>query len=359
MRLRILVFSWYAVHVAELEQVVGGEWFEIRERIHHSDQLFEFLVEQDRSGLVPQMWDAAADELDRAIEGGIFEFKRRRLVLQLTKLEEAAYTSELFGALASERIATTALLMVCAAERAILTGEIRFLSDEENRDEQTIGNSESNNESKTPTEPPPETGERLEDQVADERANADIKRIVSDIQEIVAADPSMKMHAAIKNILLQLQKYREEASTYQKLKEQATSYRLEMYSKTFAASFSKIFESIRKNYKSFLDEQEEIRHRKRGSMLDTIETKAWARLILRQIEEINRIRATFLFVEREHSGMREPLVALGARKEEIIAMVDQERRLTEDLAGGEDAGHRLSRIIAVEVARRLRLWAHP
>ena len=374
--------------MAELEHVIAGEWFEVRERIHHADQLFDFLVEQDPERLAPGLWEATADDLERAIEGGIYEFKRRRLVVQLSKLEEAAYTSELFGALARERIDATALLTVCATQRALLAGELRFLSSEEERraDGAALeggdtradaadgpggtdgtpagGPAPSGGTAAPPSFDPLGDGASTEaagatgvDAAADAAANTDIKKIVTDVQEIVASDPSMKMNAAIKNILLQLAKYREEASTYQKLKEQATSYRLEMYSKTFSASFGKIFESIRKNYRSFLDEQEEIRRRSRGTILDDIEPRPWARLILQQMEEISRIRSTFLFVEKEHSGMREPLVALAKRRDAITALLDREQELAEDLAGGEDAGHRLGRILAVEVARHLRAWA--
>lgn len=348
--------------MAELEHVIAGEWFEMRERIHHADQIFSFLIEQDREGLARGLWDATADDLERAIEGGIWEFKRRRLVVQLAKLEEAAYSSELFGALARERIATTALLTVCATQRALLAGELRFLSSEE----ETASSAETAETAETadtiaagaaPATEAPQVSDAAGDASGDATVNADIKKIVADVQEIVAADPTMKMNAAIKNIMLQLAKYREEASTYQKLKEQATSYRLEMYSKTFSSSFGKIFESIRKNYRSFLEEQEDIRRRSRGTVLDSIDPKPWVRLLLQQMEEISRIRATFLFVEREHSGMREPLVALAKRREAITSLLDAEQQLAEDLAGGEDAGHRLGRILALEIARRLRTWA--
>ncbi len=342
--------------MAELDQVVSGEWFEVRERIHHADQLFDLLVRRNEVELSPALWDAVGDDLERAIEGGIFEFKRRRLTLQLAKLEEAAYTSELFRDLDREQIDATTLLLVCAAQRSLVAGELRFLAHEEEQ------SAEKSIKSDSETDEPQATGDSGADGPTtaggeDAAVNADIRRIVTDIQEIVAADPSLKMNAAIKNIMLQLSKYREEAATYQKLKDQASSYRLEMYSKTFSASFSRIFDSIRKNYRSFLTEQEELRKSSRGSVLDNIETKAWTRLLTQQIEEVSRVRATFLFVSKEHSGMREPLVALGKNKDAILSLIDREKDLAEDLAGGEDAGHRLGRILAVEVSRRLRMWA--
>jgi len=67
--------------VAALDQLAGGEWFEIRERLHRPEQLFEHLCTADRSPKSVQrlaaVLAALASSLDGAIENGVYEVRRR------------------------------------------------------------------------------------------------------------------------------------------------------------------------------------------------------------------------------------------------------------------------------------------
>lgn len=320
--------------VSTLEQLVAGEWFEIRERLHRPEQLFDYLYLEDGHEADPAARTAALDELarllDESIEGGVFEVRRRVINLVFSQLAEAEFSSEVFtqlGALAGQ---LTGLVLVDACQRALLAQDMPFLQ-------------ETDDETETETD-------------AEDGAQRDVNQIIADVKEIIQADPNAKMNAAIKNILLQLQKYREETATYRKLKEQANSYRLEMYSRTFAATFNQIFESIRKNYAMFLEEQEETRRRAEPSVVQNLDTRAWTRSLQSHIETLSRARATLLFAMREHTGVREPIVRLSRRREELVAAVHAEERSAAEIAGSEAAVHRLSRIMARDIAARLRRW---
>ncbi len=312
---------WYHSGVGSLEQAVQGSWFDLREQIRHPNELFESLFPGTEGNSAQALLIDLARELDQAVEGGVLEVKKHRFTTLFVELEEAEFSSEIFSHLKELARRARVLAMAIALQRALLSQEIPFMDDEEKPDE------------------PEEPGE--------------IRQIIQDIQEIIAADPSAKMNAAIKNILLQLQKYRTETATYQKLKEQATGYRLEMYSKTFAATFQNIFTSIRRNYDQFRKEQDEMRRQEQRSVIASLETREWTRALMRQMEEANRIAATLTFLAGEHSGMREPLVELSRRRAMMMKLLETDRIQGEDCAGGEAAARRLNRILAIEVAKQL------
>ncbi|MFA7565410.1 MAG: hypothetical protein WCY01_00150, partial [Alkalispirochaeta sp.] len=186
--------------------------------------------------------------------------------------------------------------------------------------------------------------------------NAQINEIIGDIKEILAADPAAKMNAAMKNVLLQVQKYREEAATFKKLKEQATGHRLEMYSKTFAASFRQIFESIRRNYGAYLEEQVELRRAGAESPLEGLEVRPWLRAVTGAAEEVSRLASAVAFAAEEHSGMRGALVALARQRDGFLKKVDDERAIAVAVCGFEEGAARLSRDMSLEIAGRIRGW---
>ncbi|MCG8481423.1 MAG: hypothetical protein MI724_20180 [Spirochaetales bacterium] len=329
--------------MASLEQVTSGEWFEIRERLRHPRRLYEHLVSSHSDETAATVLGEAASELERAIEGGVFEFRRHALAHLFSELAEAEFSSEIFARLSDLERRVTAMILASSCQRALISGDLAFSdpASAEQSDDTAHG--------------VPGEGTPREDKAGPATAR-DVNEIMSDIKEILAADPSARMNTAIKNILLQLQRYREEAATYRKLKEQATSYRLEMYSKTFASTFRQIFESIRKNYSAFLEEQQGIDSHRSASPVRDLDVKAWVRILTGEMEELSFIRSTLIFVADKQSGMRGPLVRLARRRDEVLALVDEEEEAAADATGGEGAVHTLSRILAQETAGVLRRW---
>ena len=315
----------------QLEKRVAGDWFEIKERVRHPDQLFELLYPTDRDDSrrlrSREALSGASRALENAIEGGVFEFRKTELLAVFGKLADAEYSSEVFGHLPELRLRCTALLFVSACQRALLAGDMRFIADSEK-------------------EHGPDTAKGIE--------NKEINDIISEIKEIVASDPSAKMNPAIKNILLQVQKYREETETYRKLKEQANDQRLEMYSKTFSNTFHQIFESIRKNYAAYIEEKEAERRENRRAPVESMDTREWVRSITTHLEHVSRIRSTIAFAEEEHSGMRGPMVDLIKRRATILDQLDKEIAIAEKACGSSDERAKLSRALSVEIAERIK-----
>ncbi|MFW5642713.1 MAG: hypothetical protein ACOCYQ_01675 [Alkalispirochaeta sp.] len=314
-----------------LQKRAAGDWFEIKERLRRPDELYEILCPDEPAvrEVRPAVLAAVAGALEEAVEGGVFEVRRHGIAEILGELAEAEFSSEVFGRLPELYCRSTALVLVGALQRALLAGDLAFHS----------GSGEA--------EPSGSTLSEIE--------NREINEIIQDIKEIVAGDPSAKMNAAIKNVLLQVQKYREEAATFKKLKEQATDYRLEMYTKTFSATFKQIFESIRKNYGAYLEEQEAKRREDAGSPLDGVETKGWLRLLQGNLETMSWVRSVIGFAMVEHSGMRGPMVKLSRRRDDFIGKIDEERVAAVAACGGdEERTRRLSRLISIEAAGWLR-----
>ncbi len=304
-----------------MEKRVAGEWFEVKERLHRPEALYGYFREieknERRRERQVSVFGEAAAALESAVEGGVFEVRRRLITDILGELAEAEYSSEVFGRLHELSCEASALVVVTALEHALLRGDLAF--------EEGTGEAE-----------PSGSTEKTEAE------NAQIKDIIADIREIVASDPSAKMNQAIKNILLQARKYRDEAATFKKLREQASDYRLEMYTKTFSATFQQIFDSIRRNYGSYLEEREEELRRERGdeaSPLAGLETRPWVRATAEALEDASRLRATVAFASEEHSGMRSVLVALARERDRLLEQIESEREIAEgvcrDASGGD------------------------
>ena len=312
--------------MSELERTVQGEWFEIRERRHHPDRIAAYVCgfEGERSFAV--FARAAADGLQNAVEGGVLEFKRGQVAALYAQLAEAAYGNDVFTELASFVHRAGAIQLVIAYQRALLAEAIT---------------------------PPTAESEHHSDAAGAEQQ--DINAIIGDVRDIIAADPSAKLNASIKNIVVQLQRYRTEQATYQKLKEQADVTRLELYARTFATTFSGIFDSIRRNYASYLEEHDRAeRLQQRSVLVPASRTEAWRTLLLAQAEDIARVRGVARFALHEHSGMRAPLVKESAAAERVIARIESERSHADEAAGGAKAGAQLLRGLALQIEQLLR-----
>lgn len=339
---RILVVQhvfWYHLGMASVDQAVKGGWYELREHVRKPRDMFNHLFPGTTGREVAPLLKEAAVELENAVEGGIHETKRRRLNALYIELEEAEFSSEVFSRLGelSRRAAVTVLII--GIERALLAGDITPETDGEEFDDEGQ-----------------ETGARKPSGGSAASAQ-DIKEIIADIQQIIAADPSAKMHGAVKNILVQLQRYRNEAETFRKLKAQSSGYRLEMYSKTFAATFQSIFSSIRRNYESYQAERQGRTHTEQPSILANLETVTWTRLVTQQVEEADRVRSTLVYLSDKHSNLRGPVVALAKRRSTMTQLLEAELNAAEDCAGSETAAWRLNRVMAREAVRRLQRLA--
>ncbi|TVR67956.1 MAG: hypothetical protein EA427_11940 [Spirochaetaceae bacterium] len=325
--------------MSSVDQAVRGGWYELREHLRKPRVLFNFLFPGDTAQSVGALLKEAAKELENAIEGGVLEVKRRRINLLYVELEEAKFSSEVFTRLDQLAKYAAITILIMGIERAYLAGDIPLETDGEDDESEGAG--------RTAAAAPSAAAENAQD----------IKQIIADVQQIIAADPSAKMDGAIKNILLQLQRYRNEAETFRKLKEQSSGYRLEMYSKTFAATFQSIFTSIKRNYESYQAQRQGKKVPDEFSLLQDLDTEKWAAVLTQQLEEADRIRSTLNFLSGKHTNLRGPVVEIARRRTAMGELFEAESIVAAEAAGSEAAAWRLNRLMARDGARRLRRLA--
>ncbi|SIQ38597.1 hypothetical protein SAMN05920897_10813 [Alkalispirochaeta americana] len=316
-----------------LDRAREGTWRAARDRLRRPRDLLALYFQEPLQEEPRKALQETARELQNAAEGGMLEVKRRRFSQLYQELAEAQFSNSPLRHLPELASRGALLVVVVGLQGAILRDQSAW-------GEQTLPAHGHN---------PP----RSEEAAGEPGAAEEMRLIVADVKDIMAKDPSARMDGAIKNILLQLQKYKKEAATFQKLKEQASEYRLEMYTRTFSASFQEIFSSIRRNY-------QEYQARKTGTPL--MDTSKWSAVVVDQMEEAHRIHATALFLTKEQSNLREPLVTLARRAETAGALLDRDQEAARACAGGDQEAWRLNRAIAQEAARRLLDWTdspHP
>lgn len=323
--------------MSSLEQAVAGSWFDLREQIRHPIQFMEVLFPRAQRAGAAAVLTTLAIDLEQAVEGGVVEVTRGRMMGLYVELEEAQFSSGMFTQLEDLALRARGVVAVMATERALLTGELPVHQE-------------------APPEPEDSTDTQEAPPASKGATAVEIQQIIQDIQTIMAADPSVKMNGAVKNILLQLQKYRTEAAQFQKLKAQATGHRLELYSRTFAVSFQKIFQSIQRNYEDFQAEQsaQTSPAAKDQNPLTGLEVIPWVRVIQAQMEEAHRVIAVLSALKTRSSGLREPLVALSRRRGEMLTLLQQEEEARVTCAGSPGAAHQLNRFLARQVAWHLR-----
>lgn len=318
-----------------LESRIRGDWYDIRERLHRIDDLRDYLCSSERVVPLPQRaLTETASGLEGSVEGGCSEYLKNCLIRLKSEFEEAAYSSGVFGKVGDLAANVGCLVLVVAVARAALGGDLPFGCDDD------------------VAQPGCETPDGI-------AKPDDIRQIMTDVQHIVAADPTARMNSAIKNILLQLQKYRTEMQTFERVKSSTGPERLESVTRNFQKTFAGIFEAIQRNYTQYLDDQRNQQRAERANALLQLNTPALRTAMNTLLEELSAIRSTLFAVHDMTTGMRAPLVQLAGRAETVIEALGRASETCTDAAGGEAAGRHAQRMLALEAAHHLRRWAAP
>lgn len=306
----------------ELLSRISGDWIELRNASRDPEQLEELLALTSHAPF--------ARELASSVEGGVVEAKRRRVAKLFEILEDIKYRSKSMGQLEVQAGSIASLIFAIFAERGLLERSVPL---------------------------PSERNETVPDQT-EKVKQKEIRDIIEDVQTIVATDPSAKMASAIKNILLQVNKYRSELENLKRLTQNASEEKKQAYAANFQKSFSDIFASIRKNYAEYLQQQAQEAQAAERKLLDGLDTKALVRHLTAEAEVLSAFRSTILYVRREQVGVLENLTRLADRKDELFAMIDRELALFAEVlakAGRppRDGGLKFSRRLGQELARYL------
>ncbi len=263
------------------------------------------------------------EPLELAVEGGCLEYKRQALSSAFRAIEEARYRS-----LSSAQIAALAkqfglYAYVSTIQRLMADGTIQI------RDQQ-------------PSEPA----------IAASEPELDVKKIIAEIQERVKGDPALRTRQPVKNILMQLSRYTRELEQLKEITARTPAEKRGGIAENFRRTSEEIFASIRRNYEQLQREERAAPTEPRHILL-RIPLKQIAGLYLKQARGAMEVRSVLLFAREEQQGTREMILALADRREQLLAMVDEEETSYLQLSGTKGLAQQMARSFAQELAKRI------
>ena len=130
--------------------------------------------------------------------------------------------------------------------------------------------------------------------------------ILADVNARLKTNPALRAHPAVKNILMQVQRYNAEN---QKMRELLPTIKPEMrtsFLANFTRTFDEIIGSIRRQYAAILQEEAAAdKARKEGFSLALLPLKELAPLLASQAREVSRFRSTLAHAREEKYKTRE------------------------------------------------------
>ncbi len=249
--------------MVELEKRISGDWIEIKSKANNLPGLLELLA-------VPALaMRTASGKLRQCVEQGVVEFKRTMLAPVLVALETSRYKS-LDGGEMGEHEGSLSLMLLAILTQRLLATQVLPLS------------------------------QRQRPKPVVDVESLGLNAILSDINSRIKADPGVRSHSAVKNILMQVQLYTREN---QKMRELLPTIKPDMrtaFLANFTRTFGNIVGSIRRQYGALLEEQVASQQASPDSFsLANLSLKELAPLLASQAREVSRMRSTFGWAPKE------------------------------------------------------------
>jgi hypothetical protein len=277
--------------MAELEKRISGDWIELRGKSNDFHSLLDILT------LPPYGLRAVSDRLKLSVEQGVVEFKRTILGPVLVALEAARFKSLAGDEMMAHERSLTAMLLVILTQRLLCTEQL-------------------------PMSRPPEEKRSFGVE------SMQVGIILADVNARIKADPALRAQAAIKNILMQVQRYNGEN---QKMRELLPTIKPEMrtaFLANFTRTFDEIIGSIRRHYLSILQEEKSAeKARQEGFSLSLMPLKDLSPLLASQAREVARIRSTLAHARDEKYTTREVLVRLYDGRQSVLKLIEEEGKV--------------------------------
>jgi hypothetical protein len=152
--------------------------------------------------------------------------------------------------------------------------------------------------------------------------------ILTDVNARVRALPELRSHMAVKNILMQVQRYNGENQKMRELLPTIKPDKRTAFLANFTRTFEEIIASIRRHYATLL--QEEVaaaKARQEGFSLSLMPLKDLSPLLAAQAKEVSRVRSTLAHAREEKYKTREALVRLYDSRPGAFKMLEEEMRM--------------------------------
>ena len=293
-----------------LQGTIAGRWIEIREAARSVYDITALLVPSDDA------LTRHASHLRLAVEQGAVEYKRAVLQQVFARLEEMSYRTVSSASLEELERELGILIWCTLVQRLIAEGRVSIAHE-------------------TPEEP--------------HNPSLEVREIMAQVQQAVQKDPGVKTDPAVKNILLQIGKYRNEVEQLKTLVRRAPEKQRPAILTSFQASFADIFASIKKNYADFAKRQALKDAPPSKNPLERYKIGTFATLYLQQAEQFARLRTTIEYVRREQEAVRGTILGLTADKQSIFARLRAELDAYERATGTRRLARQLARAFALEI----------
>jgi hypothetical protein len=276
--------------MSDLEKRISGDWIELREKANDLHTLLDALA------VAPHELRAGADSLRHSVEQGIIEYKRSTFAPVLVALETARYKALAPDDMGAQEKSLGVLVFAILVQRLFCMESIPLVRPRDAKRDFGVD-------------------------------SLQVGAILGDVNARLKANPALRGNAAVKNILMQVQRYNTEN---RKMRELIQTIKPEMRT-SFLTNFSRTFEeiigSIRRQYSAIL--QEEIQAdsaRKEGFSLAALPLKELAPLLATQAREVLKFRSTLANAREEKYKIRESLVHLYDSRQVVLRLVEDEAR---------------------------------
>ena len=152
--------------------------------------------------------------------------------------------------------------------------------------------------------------------------------ILADVNARIKRNPALRSHAAIKNILMQVQRYNAENKKMRALVPTIKPEMRKSFLTNFAQTFEEIIGSIKRHYATILQEQADADKGSRGEFTwSLLPLKELAPLLAGQAREVARIRSTLAHARDEKYKTREVLVRLYDGRQAVLKLIEEELKV--------------------------------
>jgi len=299
----------------DLEKRVAGDWFDLRENAENPWDLEDYL------GLKLQDYISLLQDLRLSVEEGVIEYKRKIINPLFSFLDSMQYDSRGFEDLAGQARSLSPLIYCLLIQRLIARGSLRLRKDEISvQAERELG----------------------------------IKEIIQDVNQRIKEDPKNSQHPLIKNIILQVSKYKRELEDMKALSPKIPEEKAKAISENFKKTFDTIHKSIAENYAAYLrEEMQQLYEAVKSNPLTKYDVKSISKLYTRQAQEISRLRSTLSFAEEEGYQTRAYLVEMVKNRQSIYRPFKEEVPIYRNLTGSDESTAGLIKAFTSEIIYNL------
>ena len=275
----------------ELDLKISGDWIELKGKSNDLNALIDML------DIPSYELKGAAEMLRHSVEQGIVEYKRALLMPVLVALETARYKSLAGQEMTTHEKSLAVLLLAILLQRLLCTQVLPISREPEEKRSFGV-------------------------------ESMQVGAILADVNARIKRNPALRSHAAIKNILMQVQRYNAENKKMRALVPTIKPEMRKSFLTNFARTFDEIVGSIKRQYGTILQEQVDAQKGSRGEFTwSLLPLKELAPLLASQAREVARIRSTLAHARDEKYKTREVLVRLYDGRQTVLKLIEDELKV--------------------------------